>query len=117
MRSPALAWVQRARLSELSAKQKRQFLSLVPDAIIELASPRDDPETLHAKMREWRDNGVSLGWLILPDQWQVWRYAPEAEPVCLDNPLELRDEDLLPGLAVPLGGIWEPGLQQNDAAS
>ncbi|WP_295401389.1 Uma2 family endonuclease [uncultured Thiocystis sp.] len=110
MRSPDLAWVQRVRLAELSAPQKRQFLPLAPDALIELASPSDAPETLHAKMREWRDNGVRLGWLILPEQRQVWRYTPEAEPVCLDHPAELRDEDLLPGLAVPLGGIWETGL-------
>lgn len=38
MRSPDLAWVLRARLAELSAQQKRQFLPLAPDALIERPS-------------------------------------------------------------------------------
>jgi Uma2 family endonuclease len=85
---------------------------LVPDRAIELASPTDRDDNLHAKMREWRDCGVRLGWLIPPDSRQVWRNAPagEGEPVCLDNPQQLGDDDLLPGLALPLGHIWEPGL-------
>lgn len=110
MRSPDLAWITRRRLAELSPRQKRQFLPLAPDLIIELGSPSDTPERLHAKMYEWRDNGVRLGWLILPEQRQVWRYAPDAEPIQLDDPVDLRDEILLPGLVLPLGGIWEPGF-------
>lgn len=42
-------------------KQKRGFLPLAPDVAIELASPTDDSDGLHTKMREWRDNGVLLG--------------------------------------------------------
>ncbi len=110
MRSPDVAWVLRARLSELSPQQKRHFLPLVPDLVIELASPSDDPETLRTKMREWRDNGVQLGWLILPDHRQVWVYRPNAEPVCLDVPQSMRDEGRLPGLALPLETIWTPGF-------
>ena len=108
MRSPDLAWVLRSRLAELSAQQKRQFLPLAPDALIELASPSDTAEALHAKLQEWCDNGVRLGWLILPEERQVWRYAPQTEPVCLQAPSELRDDELLPGLMLPLDGIWEP---------
>ena len=107
MRSPDLAWVLRSRLAALSAQQKRQFLPLAPDVIIELTSPSDTAEALHAKLREWCDNGVRLGWLILPEERQVWRYAPQAEPVCLQAPSELCDAELLPGLALPLGSIWE----------
>jgi Uma2 family endonuclease len=110
MRSPDLAWVLRERLATMRPKQKRTFLRLVPDLVIELASPTDDSDGLHAKMREWRDNGVRLGWLILPEQRQVWLYAQGVEPVCLDNPAQIGDEALLPSLALPLDRIWEPGL-------
>jgi Uma2 family endonuclease len=110
MRSPDLAWVLRERLATIRPKQKRTFLRLVPDLAIELASPTDDSDGLRAKMREWRDNGVRLGWLILPEQRQVWRYAQGVEPVCLDNPAQIGDEALLPGLALPLERIWEPGF-------
>lgn len=110
MRSPDLSWVLRARLAQLSAEEKRKFLPLAPDLVIELASPSDEPENLHAKMREWRDNGTHLGWLILPDERQLWRYTPDADPERLDAPATIGDADLLPGLALPLASIWEPGL-------
>ncbi len=110
MRSPDLAWVLRERLAGLRPKQKRKFLPLVPDLLIELASPTDAAESLHARMREWRDCGVPLGWLILPEPRQVWRYVPGSEPVCLEHPQSIGDDALLPGLALPLGRIWEPDV-------
>jgi Uma2 family endonuclease len=110
MRLPDVSWVLRSRLVGLSPRQKRQFLPLAPDVVIELASPSDDQERLHAKMREWRDQGVSLGWLILPDQRQVWCYLPALAPVCLDDPPALADAGRLPGLSIPLDSIWEPDL-------
>ena len=110
MRSPDLAWVLRERLATLPAEQKRKFLPLVPDLVIELASPTDDDRALHAKLREWRDNGARLAWLILPDRRQVWRYVLGQEPTCLQDPQHLGDEALLPGLLLPLARIWEPNL-------
>jgi Uma2 family endonuclease len=110
MRSPDLAWILRERLAQLSAEQKRSFLPLVPDLVVELASPSDDPDNLHAKLREWRDNGARLGWLIRPDQREVWRYGADTEPQRLDAPTTIGDPALLPGLALPLTGIWTPGL-------
>jgi Uma2 family endonuclease len=102
--------VLRSRLSALSPRQKRQFLPLAPDLVVELASPTDDLDALHARMREWRDNGVHLGWLILPDQRQVWRYLPHSEPVCLDDLQALQDDERLPGLSLPLAAVWAPML-------
>ena len=110
MRSPDLAWVLRERLATLAPQQKRKFLPLVPDLIIELASPTDDERPLHAKLREWRDNGARLAWLILPDRRQVWRYALGQEPACLQDPQHLGDEALLPGMSLPMARIWEPSL-------
>ena len=110
MRSPDLAWVLRERLVTMLPKQKRKFLPVVPDVVIELASPTDDSDGLHAKMREWRDNGVRLGWLILPEQRQVWRYTPTGEPACSDSPAQIGDDALLPGLVLPLVRIWEPAF-------
>ncbi|MBK1718958.1 Uma2 family endonuclease [Thiocystis violacea] len=110
MRSPDVAWVLRAHLATLNPEQKRRFLPLVPDLVIELASPSDQPATLRTKMAEWRDNGVPLGWLILPDERQVWCYRIGADPICLDDPQTLSDADHLPGLSLPLAPIWIPDL-------
>ena len=110
MRSPDLAWVLHERLATLPAEQKLKFLPLVPDLVIELASPTDDDRALHPKLREWRDNGARLAWLILPDRRQVWRYVWGQEPTCLQDPQHLGEEALLPGLLLPLARIWEPNL-------
>lgn len=110
MRSPDLSWVLRERLAALSPEQKRGFLPLVPDVLIELASPSDDPERLRRKMDEWLANGAGLGWLTLPDTRQVWRYAPNTQPLCLRQPESLGDDRLLPGLRLPLATLWESRL-------
>jgi Uma2 family endonuclease len=109
-RSPDVAWVRRERIEALSAAERRGFLPLAPDLVIELASPTDAISELVAKMREYQDNGVRLGWLILPRQRQVHVFAADAEPRCLDQPLCLSEPDLLPGLALDLSGIWSEDL-------
>jgi Uma2 family endonuclease len=110
MRAPGVAWVLRTRLATLRPDQKRRFLPLAPDLVIELASPNDSPTTLKSKMIEWLDNGVPLGWLILPDERLVWCYRTGADPICLEDPQVLADAEHLPGLSLPLAAIWEPLL-------
>ena len=110
IRSPDAAWVLRERLERLSEAQRRGFLPLAPDLVIELASPTDAVLALVAKMREYQGNGVQLGWLILPTQRQVQVFAAGAEPLCLDRPLSLSDPALLPGLSLNLAGMWRADL-------
>jgi len=111
MRSPDASWVLRERLAQLTPAQKQRFLPLAPDLAIELASPSDDIEDLRAKMQEYRANGVQLGWLILPEQRRVWVYRRDSgDSECLDDPVVLGDEALLPGLRLDLQRIWTPSL-------
>ena len=49
-RSPDVAWVWRERIAALSEAERRGFLPLAPDLVIELASPTDDVPDLLAKM-------------------------------------------------------------------
>lgn len=63
---------------------------------------------LVAKMREYQDNGVRLGWQILPAQRQVQIFAAGAEPRCRQAPATRADEAMLPGLALDFARIWEP---------
>jgi Uma2 family endonuclease len=109
-RSPDAAWVLSERLERLSESERRGFLPLAPDLAIELASPTDPLPELHMKMLEYQDNGVRLGWLILPAELAVCVYAAGAAPRRLDNPTVLSDEALLPGLALDLSRIWETQL-------
>lgn len=49
-RSPDAAWILKTRLAALSAEQKRKFLPLCPDFVVELRSPSDRLPRLQAKV-------------------------------------------------------------------
>ena len=74
VRSPDVAWVANARLARLSAEEKRGFLPLCPDFVIELCSPTDSVAEVQQKMEEYRANGARLGWLLDPDRRRVAVY-------------------------------------------
>lgn len=107
MRSPDASWVKNSRLAELSPEQKRRFIPLGPDFVIELRSPTDRLPDLQAKMEEYRKNGARLGWLIDPERKQVRVYRPGEEPELLDEPAELHADPDLPGFMLDLDRIWQ----------
>ncbi|MBI4639759.1 MAG: Uma2 family endonuclease [Candidatus Tectomicrobia bacterium] len=110
MRSPDAAWVKRSRLAMLTREQKKKFLPLCPDFVIELRSPSDTLRTLHAKMREYMENGAQLGWLIDPEGKQVYIYRPQSQVERLENPMALSGDPVLPGFVLDLQEIWETGF-------
>ncbi len=109
-RSPDAAWVLKARLANLTKEQKKKFLPLCPDFVVELRSPTDRLARLKRKMEEYRENGARLGWLIDPVERKVYVYRPGAEVECLDNPQTVSGDPVLPGFVLELREIWEPDL-------
>lgn len=109
-RSPDAAWVRRDRLAALSAEQRRQFLPLCPDFVIELVSPSDDRKAVEEKIGEYLANGVQLAWLIDPDQRQVVVYRPGLPADCLDSPDRVSGDPLLGGFVLELDPIWNVAL-------
>ncbi len=55
-----------SRLEKLTPEQKRKFIPLCPDFVVEIRSPTDSLRALQAKMQEYIANGAALGWLIDP---------------------------------------------------
>jgi Uma2 family endonuclease len=107
-RSPDAAWIKRVRLAGLSPAQKKRFLPLCPDFVIELRSPSDHLATLQDKMREYIDNGALLGWLLdVPNQ-RVFVYRPGKVVQCMENPATISGEPELPGFVLEVTKIWEP---------
>ena len=105
-RSPDAAWVKQERWDALSPEQQRKFPPIAPDFVIELRSESDDLEELRAKMREYRDNNVILGWLINPKDQQVEVYR-QGQPVeLLAAPESLSGEAILPGFNLELNRIF-----------
>ncbi len=109
-RSPDVAWVKRSRLAALTPEEKRKFLPLCPDFVIELRSPSDPLSILKDKMEEYRANGAQLGWLIDPVSRRIYVYRPGADVECLENPAEVAGDPVLPGFVLDLSPVWEPGL-------
>ena len=108
-RSPDASWVPRARLAALTAEQRRTFLPLCPDFVVEIRSPTDCLRDVQAKMEEYLANGARLGWLLDPEERRVYVYRPGAPVERLDAPQTLSGDPVLPGFTLDLREVW-PGL-------
>ena len=112
IRSPDVAWILKERWARLSDEEKHKFAHIVPDFVIELRSPSDGLRGLHAKMEEYMENGVRLGWLIDPldPRHRVYIYRPDTPVVILEEPETLSGEPELQGFVLDLKPVWEPGF-------
>ena len=105
-RSPDVSWIKIERWNALTSEQRKKFLPLCPDFVIELVSESDDLADTQAKMREYIANGLQLGWLINPKSQQVEIYRPNQEIEVLQSPTSLFGEDVLPGFILDLQPIF-----------
>ncbi len=106
-RSPDVAWIQKERWDGLTSEQKEKFPPIAPDFVLELMSPTDNLKETQAKMREYMDNQVRLGWLMNRKSQRVEIYRQGKPVEVLENPTELSGEDVLPGFVLDLRIVWE----------
>ncbi len=104
--SPDASWVLKERLERISPSKRRKFLPLAPDFVLELRSESDSLSKLKTKMREYMENGVSLGWLIDPINKRVYVYRQNKETEILENPTQVSGELLLKDFTLNLKEIW-----------
>ena len=111
VRSPDASLVRLESWQALSETDRRGFPPLCPDLVVELASPSDRVADLERRMATYRENGASLGWLLLPESRsvEVWTGA-DAEagtvPQLLSEARRLEAGPVFPGLAIDLQDIW-----------
>jgi len=105
-RSPDVAWIKREKWESLSEKKRQEDSKFVPDFVIELRSSTDPIKVLQAKMREYIENGVKLGWLIDPKNRKVYVYRANREVESLKNPETLSGEDVLIGFELNVQEIF-----------
>jgi Uma2 family endonuclease len=101
-RSPDAAWVKLERWEALTLEQRKKFPPLVPDFVIELRSETGRLAPIQGKMQEYIENGLRLGWLINPQDWQVEIYRLEKSVEIIQMPTILSGEDILPGFELQL---------------
>jgi Uma2 family endonuclease len=105
-RSPDAAWVELSRWEALTPVQRKKFLPLAPDFVIELRSETDTLPPLRAKMEEYQSNGVRLGLLIDPKNKQVEIYRLEQESEMIESPTSIDCSDVMPGFILNMSEIW-----------
>ncbi|PIG93253.1 hypothetical protein CSQ79_13515 [Gloeocapsopsis sp. IPPAS B-1203] len=99
-RSPDAAWIELSRWQALTPQQRQKFPPIAPDFVLELRSPTDSLEMLQAKMQEYLDSGVRLGWLFNPQDQQVEIYRLGQVKETRSLPTQLSGEDVLPGFTL-----------------
>ena len=105
IRSPDAAWVSQSRWDALTPEQRKKWVPLCPDFVVELKSPSDDILDLQTKMLEYQENGLKLGWLIDPDRQLVEVYEadrPVEQLACLES---IVAGPIMPGFVLKLAGI------------
>jgi Uma2 family endonuclease len=105
-RSPDLSWIAMEKWDSLTPTQRRKFLPICPDFVVELVSESDDLKEIEEKMQEYVDNGFGLGWLIIPKTRQVKIYRPQQATEILESPMSLSGESVLVDFVLDLTPIW-----------
>ncbi len=105
IRSPDLAYITKERWNNLTPIQKKKYVPLCPDFLVELKSASDEIEDLQRKMQEYLENGLKLGWLIDPESQNIYIYKPHQSVIILNNPQTISGEDILPDFVLDLTGI------------
>ncbi len=106
-RSPDAAWMKLERWNTLSPEQQQKFAPICPDFVVELRSPSDNLRPLQEKMEEYmREPGVQLGWLIDRKNRKVYVYRPGLPEECLDNPVTVSADPVLPGFILNMSKVW-----------
>jgi len=104
--SPDASWVRIERLDEFSKEQKKRFLPLCPDFVVELTSPTDRLPRLKTKMEQWMSNGARLGWLIDADPRTMYIYRPGQQTEELKEIDYVLGEGPVEGFRLELTEIW-----------
>ena len=101
-RSFDAGWIQRQRWEALAPAERRKFLPIAPDFVIELRSTTDALPLLQEKMQEYLNAGLILAGLINPQQQQVEIDRIRQTPATRHLPTELSGEDVLPEFSLNL---------------
>lgn len=107
--SPDASWVSLATWEKVPTARRRKFLTICPEFVVEVMSPSDTLAGSQAKMEQWLQNGVQLGFLITDEPTEaayIYRPGQPVETVLgFDN--ELSGELVLPGFMLDLRELRE----------
>jgi len=80
-----------------------------PCLMVEISSPTDTEDGINGKVRDYLDSGARQVWVVDPDFETVVVHRPEAKPVLFNATQAIPGDPELPGLSIPVAGIFAIG--------
>jgi Uma2 family endonuclease len=108
-RIPNLAYISAERIPTEGEPETKWLI--VPDLAIEVVSPTDFYEKVHAKAMEYLNAGVKVVWIISPENQIITVYRSASNIMAFPSESELTCEDLLPGFRCKLSDIFKSPKQ------
>ena len=108
LRRPDVAVIRRDRLE--GGRSPEGYLTIPPDLIVEVISPRENAEKLAKKLSDYRDAAVPLVWVIYPLARRAQVVHPTGPTTEVDESGSLSGEDVLPGLTISLRKLLDGTL-------
>ena len=83
------------------------YAEVVPDIVVEIASPSDSLQSLKDKARMWLSFGVPLVWVGYPNRREVEVYSAGGAVVTLTEDDALNGGEVLPGFSCSISDIFD----------
>lgn len=83
------------------------YSDVIPDLVVEVASPGDTVQSIHDKALMWLSYGVRLVWVAFPDERIMDAYLSTREVRTLDENDVLDGGDVLPGFSCRVSEIFD----------
>ncbi|MBT8136797.1 MAG: Uma2 family endonuclease [Gammaproteobacteria bacterium] len=104
VRAPDVAFIRMDRY--LAMEDDADAMPGPPDLAVEVLSPGNRPQEIHAKVADYLAAGTTLVWVVDPQTEQVRSYRSLFEPQIHAGTDLLTAEDLLPEFSVPVADIF-----------
>jgi len=105
VRAPDVAFFSARRLP--LDQRNPGYAEVIPELVVEVKSPRDSREQLNDKAEMWLRHGVSLVWLVYPDEQAVEAHHTEQGVIRYQEADKLDGMDVLPGFRCAVSQLFE----------
>lgn len=84
------------------------YVPVVPDLVVETASPTQSRTDMGGKARQWLERGVPLVWVVWPARRRVDEWRPGLTTARTMDPDDTLDgQEILPGFHLPVAELFE----------
>ena len=84
------------------------YAEVVPDLVVEIASPSDSRREVHDKAHMWLNHGVRLVWVVQPETRTIDVYRSDEPIATLGDEDSLDGLDVLPGFSCEVSAVFGP---------